>query len=475
MNLRYQSHKFDITNKNPLFSEAKIYIMYHGENRNNSYISKEDVDKSMSSLYNIPIVGEFIESEADSEESNFGSHGGKIVVDDNGIKFIQTTKPVGVVPESANVYWETIKDEKEREREYLVVDGALVWNRYQEEVNALKGANFGQSMEVEVEDGWFDDEDGLYHITDFFFSALCILGIDGRKNGKVEPAFEDSKIITYSNEETRDEIKEMKSDLQKFYSLHSLGKEEDKLKDKVKFEDENKETEEENKEPKTVQTETEGRDGQVITDEEEAEKQKGTSGDTGAGDATDTADTTSDARAIADANTDAGATTDTTTDTTAGTTGNTDTANTTADTTDTADTTSEARRVADANTDTTDYAKKYEELKKEHDEVLKELEGLREFKATSDKEKHEKASVELFDKLGLEEKDVEGIDIYKYSIEELEEKAYAILGKKTASNKEEFSVKPEADKQSNKVNLSQSSVEKSTSKYGNLFKKYSKQ
>lgn len=449
MNLKYQAHNFDITNKNPLFSEAKVYVMYHGENRNNSFISKEDVDRNISSLYNIPIVGEFIESEADMEENNFGSHGGKVVIDDNGMRFIHTTKPVGVVPESAKVYWETIKDEKEREREYLVVEGALVWNRYENEVNALKSSNFGQSMEVDVNDGWFDDEDGLYHITDFLFSALCILGIDGRKNGKVEPAFEDSKIITYSKEEALNEIKEMKEDLKKFYSLLSSGKEEGNVDTKNKTVDFENENEDENKESETVQDETTGKGGQVITDEDEAEKSKGTSGDTGAG---DTADTTSDARAVADANTDAGA----------------DTA-TTADTADTADTTSEARTVAD---DNVDYAKKYQELEAEHAKTLSELTELREFKAGVEKENHEKASVELFEKLGLTEEDVEKIDIYAYSLEELEEKSYSILGKKMANNKDESTQEKDNKAQFNKVDLSQSSVEKTKSRYGNLFVKF---
>ena len=453
MNLKYQGYKFDITKKNPLFSEAKVYIMYHGENRNNSYISKEDVDKSIQSLYNIPIVGEFLESEEDSEENNFGSHGGKIIIDDKGMKFVQTTKPVGVVPESANVYWEKIVDEKEREREYLVVEGALVWNRYQEEVHTLKSSNFGQSMEVEVEDGWFDDEDGLYHITEFLFSALCILGIDGRKNGKVEPAFEDSKIITYSKKEAMTEIIEMQDDLKKFYSLSSSGKEEEKVERDANFNEEKDEKEkDENAEPETIQTETEGKNGQVITDEEEAEKQKGTSGDTGATDAGEDGD----ARAIADANTDSGAT-DAGTATEGG---------------------ADAGAIADANTDDGgDYAKKYEKLKEEHDELLEEVKKLREFKANADKEKHEKDAVELFESLGLEQEDVEELDIYKYSIQELEEKAYAVLGKKTAKNskKEEFSLDAEdetKEKEVNRVNFSRESKEKQSSKYGDLFKKF---
>ena len=467
MNIKFDSQKFNITTKNPLFSQAKVYVMYHGENRNNSHISKEDVEKAIGTMFNIPIVGEFIESESASEENNFGSHGGKIVIDDNGMKYIHTTKPVGVIPESAKFYWEKVKDEKEREREYLVVDGALVWNRYESEVETLKSDNFGQSMEIEVEDGWFDDESGNYHITDFAFSAFCILGLDGRKNGGVEPAFEDSKIITYSRDIISQEMKEMKNELKEFYSLYAEGKEDNNLKDlkdkvveEEKFEaedeakkDENKvedDAEDKDKEPEVIQDETTGIDGKAITDEDEAEKQQGTSGDI---DAVDVDTTGGDARAIADANT----------DTDAGT----------ADTADTADTTSEARTVADANTEA-DYSEKYEELKVEFDTLKEELEELRKFKAKADKEAHEKEAIELFESIGLEEGDINELDIYEHSIPELEEKAYVILGKKLAEKKQEFSVDKEETKKTNRVDLSQAGKEKKTSKYGNLFAKYSK-
>ena len=459
MSIKYESRDFDITNKNPLFSEAKVYVMYHGENRNNTYISRENVDKALSSIYNIPIVGEFVESEGDIEENNFGSHGGKVVIDDNGIKYIHTTRPVGVVPESARVYWEVVKDEKDREREYLVVDGALVWNRYEAEVNTLKSANFGQSMEIEVMDGQFDDEKGIFHINKFAFSAFCILGIDGRKNGKVEPAFEDSKIITYSKEDIITEFKEMKDELKEYYASYSEQKEDSKVeleKDK-KFEEEleqekaedkkddaEKKDEEENKESETIQTLEEGIDGQAITDEEEAEKQQGTSGDTDAGDIDATGE---DASAIADANTETDA--------------------------DTADTESEAQKVADENTEA-DYSEKYQELKAEFDTLKEELEELREFKAKADKEAHEKEAIELFESIGLKEEDISELDIYEHSIPELEEKAYAILGKKLAEGKQEFSADKEETKKTNRVDLSQASKEKKSSKYGNLFAKYGK-
>lgn len=470
--------------------------MYHGENRNNSHISKEDVDRAINSIYNIPIVGEFIEDDNGEEDSNFGGHGGKLIIDDNGAKFIQTTKPMGVVPESANVYWEVVKDEKGRDREYLVVEGALLWNRYEDAVNALRSANFGQSMEIEVEEGFFNDDDGIYHITDFSFSAFCVLGIDDRKNGKVEPAFEDSKIITYSKEFSN-ELKEMKDELNEYLFSHSKekevktleknekqeetekfdlesakeavakaeetkessdiekarelvaeledGEEKDKLVERLNAieQSEDEDEDEEKAEPEIIETETTGIAGDPVT-EEEAEENQGTAGSTGD---TVEAGESGDARAIADANTE--------------------------ETIDTADTGSDPQAIAEANTET-DYTAEYAKLKTKYDEVKSELEDLKKFKKAVEKEEHEKASIELFDKLGLGEKDVKDLDIYKYTLEELEEKCYSILGRKMANKEtEDFSFEKESKVKTNKIDLSRAGTESKTTRYGNLFSKFS--
>src|SRR5699024_5382920 len=114
-------------------------------------------------------------------------------------------------------------------------------------------------------------------------------------------------------------------------------------------------------------------------------------------------------------------------------------------------------------------------------------------KAKADKEAHEKEAIELFESIGLKEEDINELDIYEHSIPELEEKAYAILGKKLAEKKQEISVDKEETKKTKRDDLSQASKEKKTkkkkkneknlskerkkkktSKYGNLFDKYSK-
>jgi hypothetical protein len=102
---------------------------------------------SRTSLYNIPIVGEWSE-----EKGNFLGHGGKIEWDSAGIWFIDTTKPYGVVPSDTAVYWETVKGKtgyREDDKEYLCCDGILWYGRYPEVSKVLEdGSN--QSMEIHV-------------------------------------------------------------------------------------------------------------------------------------------------------------------------------------------------------------------------------------------------------------------------------------------------------------------------------------
>ena len=190
---------------NPLFSVGKIYVMHTGENPNGSYISKETVERNLKTISNIPIIGEF-----NVEAENFKGHGGEVLITEEGeMNYIHTTSPLGVVPESADIYWENITDKEGVEREYLVVDGIYMWNRYEKEVLALKEDEFGQSMEIEVADYEFDEDENHIRIEDFSFSALCILGIDKNGAERVKPAFDDAKIITYSKNNFKDELSEM--------------------------------------------------------------------------------------------------------------------------------------------------------------------------------------------------------------------------------------------------------------------------
>lgn len=208
--LSFNCYIKDVEQVNPLFSKCKIYIMYTNENRNNSFIEKNVVEENLYSLYNIPIVGEYNEKMED-----FRDHGGKIeVIDKNGVtevKYVHTTVPYGLVPESSEVNWEYVTEKDGMVNEYLTCTGYLWSGRYPEVFKVIDEGR-PQSMEIDQVKGEFR-EDKKFHITSFVFSALTILGND------VEPCFESASIVAYQldKEKFKQEfnlmIRELKSSL----------------------------------------------------------------------------------------------------------------------------------------------------------------------------------------------------------------------------------------------------------------------
>lgn len=177
---------------NKQFSLVDILLCYHGENRNYTSISKKVIEASLPSLYGIPIVGEYIYLDDGSQD--FGSHGGKIIISDKGIKFEDTTKPYGFVTKDAveTASWVNVTEKDGHTvHEYIQLKGCIVWSDRYEEVTKLLDENYGQSMEISISSGHYDGD--YYVVDDFDFSAACILGsnVDGTE---VVPCFESACI-----------------------------------------------------------------------------------------------------------------------------------------------------------------------------------------------------------------------------------------------------------------------------------------
>lgn len=178
---------------NKQFALVDILLCYHGKNRNMTAMSKEVIEAALPSLYGIPIVGEYIYLDDGSQD--FGSHGGKIILSDKGIKFEDTTKPYGFITKDAvdNAKWVTITEKDGfTQHEYLELKGCIVWQKRYEEASSLLDKNYGQSMEIEISSGEHDS-DGYYNIKELIFSAACILG-SNPDGTDVIPCFESACI-----------------------------------------------------------------------------------------------------------------------------------------------------------------------------------------------------------------------------------------------------------------------------------------
>lgn len=212
MNIQYSidSPISCIEDVNTSFARGRLKVMYTGENRNKTDIMKSSVVKALPTLYNVPLVCNW-----DYENGTIGGHDVKPVTDDDGnIRLMNLTEPCGVVPESAVPYFSVEKDDNGVEHEYLVVDGVLLWKRqdvYNHIVNDL-GGNVSHSMEITVNKGYKDQSSGCYCIQDFEFTALCLLE-------NCEPCFQGSELSLYSYDNFKKKFELMMEDFKEAFSV----------------------------------------------------------------------------------------------------------------------------------------------------------------------------------------------------------------------------------------------------------------
>ena len=182
----------NITSCNPLISQCEIKVLYVGQNRNRSYISKEVAAEMANTLPGCPIVGYYRQDKED-----FDDHGDRVVIDSDGVKFECLTTPYGFVDPAAKVWFQKFEDTDDFgntiEREYLMTTGYL-WTGQFPECKSVVEQGKPHSMELDestLDGHWSNDvKTGIdfFIINDAIFSKLCILGDD------VEPCFEGSSV-----------------------------------------------------------------------------------------------------------------------------------------------------------------------------------------------------------------------------------------------------------------------------------------
>ena len=180
---------------NRSFKTATLRLMAVDVIANQTSYTKESILKALPTLRNIPIVG-LLKGE------DFGGHEAQMVFDEEvGLKTVYNTVPFGLIPESANFWFDTVKVDG-KEQEFLYVD-VLLWKRQKEVKTLMKRKQFSTSMEVTILNA-HKDRSGVLHIEDFFFTAVCVLG------SQITPAFKGAQIQTYSeNTETQEKINQM--------------------------------------------------------------------------------------------------------------------------------------------------------------------------------------------------------------------------------------------------------------------------
>lgn len=211
LNLTYASSLTRLCEVNSSFDSGILRIAYTGENRNGSYIDKETFEKCIKTIYNCPIVCNY-----DRDSDTLGGHDMEVVRDNKGeLRLINITTPVGCIPESAKVFWETVDEDDGTTHEYLCAE-ALLWKR-QEAYQKIKKDGFtAQSMEITVKDG--ETVDGIYKIYDFEFTAFALIG--------VTPCFE-SAALEFSKQDFKQQLSQMMLEMKESFSMVNPSSEDD--------------------------------------------------------------------------------------------------------------------------------------------------------------------------------------------------------------------------------------------------------
>lgn len=200
----------DIARFNSSFDTCKIKICYHGENRNNSVISKDTIEKAIPSLYNCPIVCNY-----NIEDDKIGGHDVKVVTNGEEMSMVNLTDAVGVIPSNANVYWEEVEDGGVT-HEYLCAD-AILWKRSAAYEKIKSSGVTNQSMEISVF-ACKKRKDKKFEIESFEFTALCLLGDD------VTPCFESASLTTFSIDSLSERMEEMMNEFKaEFAKVSTAG------------------------------------------------------------------------------------------------------------------------------------------------------------------------------------------------------------------------------------------------------------
>ena len=166
MKITYSSSIERLCEVNKSFDSGILKVAYVGKNRNGSSISKEVFENSIDTIYNCPIVCNY-----NREKDEIGSHDIEIVMKDGSARIINITQPVGVIPESAKHWWECFEDDS-GVHEYLCIE-AIIWKRQEAYEKIKNNVITDESMEIRVKSGHM--EDGVYVIDSFEFLAFCLL------------------------------------------------------------------------------------------------------------------------------------------------------------------------------------------------------------------------------------------------------------------------------------------------------------
>lgn len=237
--LKFKAKVTPIEKINDEFTLCKCYVQGIGKNRNFSYMSKENIQRCLPTLSYAPVVGHLIDKlDEDGNPTGEKYMGGHDYYIDDDWNLKSACVPYGVV-KADSFDFETVKEyEDEIETEYLTAEVVLWTGRYPELMEAIYSDDFyfNQSMEINVSEFRPYEEDSNYtELTDFTYSALCLLGKADDKTSPehTEPCFVESKVIpvqySLEKEEFSKVMGELKNELAFYFNKDNTDGKEDEV------------------------------------------------------------------------------------------------------------------------------------------------------------------------------------------------------------------------------------------------------
>lgn len=203
-NVVFESSIDEWSEVNSSFDRGVLKIAYHGPNRNKMYIGKKAFNDAIKSVFNCPVVCNY-----SRDTDSIGAHDVDIVRKNGDVRMVNVTTPVGVVPESANVWWTEVTEANGDVHEYLCTD-ILIWKRQEAYEHIKENGITDESMEIRIISG-NKKEDGLYHIDRFEFLAFCLLE-------SAPPCFESAGIELFTLNDFKAKYAQMMEDVKREFS-----------------------------------------------------------------------------------------------------------------------------------------------------------------------------------------------------------------------------------------------------------------
>lgn len=214
------------------FIQCKIFLMHTGENLNGSLFEKSVVESAMPTLANTPILA-YIEENKDGED-DFTDHRQVLEIKNNKIKVSYKGKAIGVIPETNNAHFEMRVCDDGVEREFLTCTG-LLWSKFDDSAEIFdRDKNKQESMELHDDYTGHFNKNNYFVFDSFKFYGACALGDD------VAPAMRSASIDTvFTMSEIKNKLDEFtnyinsQSSFEVDIEKQDIGKEDEILTDKI--------------------------------------------------------------------------------------------------------------------------------------------------------------------------------------------------------------------------------------------------